>query len=314
MRLKAFAAGTIGIVLSLQAALAAEPVFPPASRVGIVPPQDMVLSKRFTGFENEERAAAITLVEMPAGAYEQLAAGMTKDALRRQGLDVTARETLKVGDATGILVAGAMTGPVKGRKWVLALKGKDLTALLIAQVEGGKDGYSEEQMRDALTSVSLRGPIPLEEQVSALPFRIADKAGFRPVRVMSGNAALFTEGPKDTIEAVEQPIAILAVSLQPPPRAGEPREQFARAALYSNEVLKDIVLERADSFRLKGQDWHEIVARAKDRASGEPVVVMQTIRFDSDRYVRMVGVVRDEKREQVMPRFRTLIDSIDMNP
>jgi len=314
MRLKGFAAATIGFALSLQAALAAEPVFPPASRVGLVPPEDMVLSKRFTGFENPDRAAAITVVEMPREAYDQLAAGLTKDALKRQGLDVTARETLKIGDASGLLVAGAMTGPVKGRKWVLAVKGKDLTALLIAQVQGGSDGYSEDEMRKALTSVALRGPVSIEEQISALPFRIGDKAGFRPVRVISGNSILLTDGPKDTIQAVEQPIAILAASLQPPPPPGETRDRFAKAALYTNEVLEDIVLERSDSFRLKGQDWHEIVARAKEKASGNPVAVMQTIRFDSDRYVRMVGLVRDEQRTEIMRRFRTMIDSVELTP
>jgi hypothetical protein len=311
---RGFVAATLGLILSLHAAVAAEPVFPPASRVGIVPPQDMVASKRFTGFENAERAAAISFVEMPAEAYAQLVTGLTKDALKRQGMDVISRENLKFGDKSGVLIAGAMTGPAKGRKWVLAVKGSDMTALLIAQVQGGRDGYSEDQMRSALKSVALRGPVSLEEQISALPFRIGDKAGFRPVRVLSGNSVLFTEGPLDTIKAVEQPIMILAISLQSPPPPGERREQFARAALNSNEVLKEIVFERSESFRFKGQEWHEIVAKAKDAASGEPIVVMQTIRFEPDRYVRMVGLTRTEKRDQILPRFRNVIDAVEMEP
>ncbi|MCC2651810.1 MAG: hypothetical protein K0Q60_1973, partial [Microvirga sp.] len=75
--MKAFAAAALGFALAVQAALAAEPVFPPASRIGIVPPQDMAVSRRFSGFENEEKAAAINLVEMPAQAYEQLVKGFT---------------------------------------------------------------------------------------------------------------------------------------------------------------------------------------------------------------------------------------------
>ena len=55
----------LGFILTPQAAFAAETVFPPASRVGIVPPDDMVLSKRFSGFENTEKATAITISEMP---------------------------------------------------------------------------------------------------------------------------------------------------------------------------------------------------------------------------------------------------------
>ena len=68
--MKAFAAAALGFVLSVQAGFAAEPVFPPASRIGLVPPEDMVVSKRFSGFENPEKATAINFVEMPAEAYE----------------------------------------------------------------------------------------------------------------------------------------------------------------------------------------------------------------------------------------------------
>lgn len=303
----------LGLILTLQGVSAADPVFPPASRVGIVPLDDMVLSKRFSGFENSEKATAITFSEMPPEAYNELAAGLTKDALKRQGIDVTARESLKIGAASGILISGAMTGAVKGRKWVLAVKGADMTALLIAQVEGGADGYSEQQMRKALTSVALRGPVALDEQIAALPFRIGDKAGFRPVRVLAGNSVLLTDGPLDTVRRLEQPVVILAISLAPPP-ISEQRDRFARAALVSNQSIKQVAVERAESFRMKGQEWHETVAKAVDSASGEPIIVMQTIRFDADRYVRMVGIARIDQRAEMLPRFRNVVDSIDMAP
>jgi hypothetical protein len=312
--MKGFAVAAIGLILSMQAALAAEPVYPPASRIGIVPPKDMAVSRRFSGFENEEKAAAINFVEMPAAAYEQLVRGFTKEALKRQGLNETSRETLKLGEKSGLLIGGTMTGPAQGRKWVMAIRGEDIAGLIIAQVRGGNDGYSEAQMREALQTIALRGPVSLDEQLTALPFRLGDKAGFRPVRVMSGNSALFTDGPQDTIKAVEQPVLIVASSLNAPPPAGERRNQFARAALNSNQILKDIKLERSESFRFKGQDWHEIVAKAVEVESGQPVIVMQTIRFEPDRYVRMVGLTRVEQRDQNLPRFRAVIDGVEMNP
>ncbi|QRM30450.1 hypothetical protein [Microvirga sp. VF16] len=312
--MKGFAAAALGLILSAQAAFAAEPVFPPASRIGIVPPEDMIISKRFSGFESEGRAAAINFVEMPAGAYGQLVNGLTKDALKRQGMSETSRENLKLGTRAAVLIGGTMAGPVQGRKWVMAVKDEDLTALVIAQVRGGQDGYSEAQMREALKSIALRGPVSIEEQISALPFRLGDKAGFRPVRVMAGNSVLFTDGPKDTVKAVEQPIFIMAATVNVPVPPAERRKQFAHAALNSNQILKDIKIERSDSFRFKGQDWHEIVAKAVEAESGQPIVVMQTIRFEPDRYVRMVGLTRVEQRDQNLPRFRTVIDGVDLNP
>ena len=117
--------------------MAAEPVFPPASRIGLVPPEEMTVSKRFSGFENPEKAAAINFVEMPADAYQPLVNGLTKDALKRQGMSETSRENLKIGTRTGILIGGTMTGPGAGRKWVMAVKDSGVTALIIAQVRGG---------------------------------------------------------------------------------------------------------------------------------------------------------------------------------
>jgi hypothetical protein len=317
--MRGFAAAVLSVILSCQAlvagaALAAEPVFPAASRIGLVPPDAMILSKRFTGFENEEKAAVITLAEMPPEAYGQLLTGLTKDVLKRQGLSVTSREEVKLGARSGLLIAGTLAGPVSGRKWIMAVKDAGLTALIVAQVPGGQDGYSEAQMRDALKSVALREAVSLDEQVAALPFRIGDRAGFRPVKVLSGNSVLLTDGPKDAIAGVEQPMAILAASLAVPPPVGEQRNRFAQLALNSNRTLKDIRIERSEGFRLRGQDWHEIVARATDTESGQPVVVMQTIRFEPDHYVRMVGLARAESRDQTLPRFRTMIDSVEMEP
>jgi hypothetical protein len=272
----------------------------------------MALSKRFSGFENEERAAAITFAEMPVQAFDQISSGLTKDVLKKQGLELKSRENVKLGSKNGILVSGTMTKEL-GRKWVLLVKDDTMTGLVVAQVEGGQDGYSDAQIRDALKSVSLRNTVTLDEQVSALPFRVSDKAGFRPVRVMSGNSVLFTDGPKDMIKSVEQPIVILAASLQPLPPPGEARKQFAQSALYANRVLKDIRIERSEAFRLKGQDWYEIVAKAVEAESGQPITVMQSIRFDMDGYVRMVGLTREEQRDQNLPRFRAIADGIESN-
>ena len=113
--------------------------------------------------------------------------------------------------------------------------------------------YSEQQMRKALTSVGLRGPVSLDEQISALPFRIGDKAGFRPVRVLAGNSLLLTQGPLDTFKALEQPVVIFAVSLTPAPQANDQRDRFARAALASNQSIKDVAVERARFFASRGR-------------------------------------------------------------
>jgi hypothetical protein len=91
------------------------------------------------------------------------------------------------------------------------------------------------------------------------------------------------------------------------------RNELAREALFSNPALREIVIERADGFRQRGVDWHEIVARAKDAQSGQPVVVMQTLRFSPQNYVRLLGVARADIRDDILPRLRAVADGIEVD-
>lgn len=305
---------TLAFLACAAGALAAEPVYPPGSRVGLTPPKDMVVSKRFAGFENPAKLASITIAEMPPEAYPQLAASLSREALKGQGVTVTSQETLTLGGHPAILIVGDQDGPAKLRKWVLAMGDPETTTLLVAQAANPKDapggGYSDAQMRTALKSVALRAPLSIEEQMTALPFRLGERAGFRPLKVLAGNSLLLTDGPKDVIKNVEQPILVLASSYNPVPPPGDARDQFARAALASTQSLTDVVVERSQGFRQNGQDWHEIVARAKDAPSGQSVVVMQTIRFAPSVTVRMVGLTRTDARDRDLPRFRSVVDSL----
>jgi len=314
---KSLAAAVLGYLVFLSAALAADPVYPPGSRVGLIPPKDMVVSKRFSGFENPAKLASITIAEMPPEAYAQLAASLSRETLKSQGVTVTSHETLTIGGHPAVLIAGDQEGAAKLRKWVLALGDPATTTLLVAQStgtkEGASSGYSDAQMRAALKSVALRAPLSVDEQMAALPFHLGDRAGFRPLKVLAGNSLLLTDGPKEVIKNVEQPILIVAASYNPVPPPGEGRDQFARTALAATQSLTDLVIERSQDFRQNGQDWHEIVARAKDASSSQEVVVMQTIRFAPAVTVRMVGLTRTEARDQNIPRFGAVVDSLQID-
>jgi hypothetical protein len=298
------------LVTSLAAA-AAGPVFPPGSRIGMAPLPDTAISKRFTGFEDPAKGLAFTFVEMPPEAFQELAAGLTAERLKDQGVALKTREELKLGDRNAVLVAGEQSlGQTAVRKWLLVVEDPSMTAFVIAQAIGADAQRPDAEIKAALASVAIRPPLALEEQIKALPFRVTDRAGFRPVRVMAGNSLLLTDGPKDTVAGAEQAIIIVAQSTNPAP-PGPQRDGFARQALFANGIFKDLVLERAQGFRQRGSDWHEIVARGTDVQSGEPIVLTQTIRFAPDHYVRMLGVVKADARDAALPRFRTVFDGVE---
>jgi hypothetical protein len=248
---------------------------------------------------------------MPAEAYPSVAASFGDEALKTQGFTLTSRDKIKIGNADATLVSG--TQNESGRavpKTILLTADPTLTALVIAQSPVGAPAVEGERLRAALKTVALRPPLSMDEQLKALPFRLADLANFRPVRAMAGNSILLTDGPSDVVRNAEQPVVIVAQSFAPAPVAADQRDAFARAALGQNALLKDIVFERAQGFRLGGADWHESVAKAKDGHSDQPVIVLQSIRFSQDGYLRTLGVAKVDQRDDVMPRFRRIVDGL----
>ena len=78
-----------GLILSAQAAPRPSRSFRRPRGSASCRLDDMVLSEALQRLRELGEAAAITFMEMPAEAYDQLAAGLTKDALKRQGIDVS---------------------------------------------------------------------------------------------------------------------------------------------------------------------------------------------------------------------------------
>ena len=297
-------------LIAAGSAFAADRVFPRGSRIGLVPPADMDVQRGLTGFRNVRTGASILAIEMPPDAFPSLAATLSDDALKMQGFALKGRDAPTIGSTKAILVTGEQTD--NGRtvqKTLLLAADPGMTALVVGQLPQGASPQDLASLEAALKTVAFRSPLTIDEQVASLPFRIGDIAGFRPIRAMAGNSILLTDGPSDVIREAAQPVLIVAQSFGPPP-AVEQREAFARQALISNNFIKDAVIERSQPFRQAGGDWHEIVAKAKEMGSGMPVVVMQTIRFDRDGYMRSIGIVRAEDRDGTLPRFRKLVDSI----
>ena len=67
------------LVASLHQAFAADPVFPPGSRVGLTPLVGLVPSKAFAGFESEDHGVKVLVAELPAEAYNEVAKAFKSD-------------------------------------------------------------------------------------------------------------------------------------------------------------------------------------------------------------------------------------------
>ena len=310
--LVALLAAIFGIWAGLAAfnpAASAEPVFPPGMRVGLEPAGDLILSKRFPGFEDTDRKTAISILELPARGYEEIERSAFGKQ-QQQGLLDLKRESFPFASGIGFLISGhAIDNGITLHKWFLlaSVYGKDIAVLINVEVPAAASTiYTDAVIRKALASVTFR-PTPLQEQLGMLPFVLSEMAGFRVMQALPGGGVILTDGPANDIN--KQPYMIISVGPGAPSDPGE-RGKFAREMLAS-APMRELNVTVADAMRIGGSQGYEIRAQAKG-LDGAPLALVQWIRFGSGGFLRIIGVSRTDEWDALFTRFRAVRDGIEM--
>jgi len=292
-------------------AAGAEPVFPLGLRIGLEPAGDLKLSARFPGFEDADRKVAITILDLPARAYDELE--RSAFAPNQPGLSDLKRESFPFAGGVGFLISGSVRqNGVTLHRWFLLASGagsnvQDLSMLINVEVpEAALSVYSDAVIRKTLASVTLR-PAPIQEQLGLLPFKLNELAGFRVTQAVPGGGVILTDGPSDDIS--KQPYIIVSIGRGAPDERDE-RGNFARDLLAS-APLRELSVTLAEPMRLAGLPGFEIRAQAVG-PDGVPVSLVQWVRFGSGGFLRVVGVGRKEDWDTLFTRFRAVRDGIDL--
>src|SRR3954471_7802809 len=111
---------TLIFVVFGTAALAAEPVFPPGSRIGLVPPPGMTSAASFQGFEDRANRVVLLISEVSAQTYDKIAQDFTPEVIRASGMEEISRESLPLaaGEALLVVTRQGQDGTAL-RKWAL---------------------------------------------------------------------------------------------------------------------------------------------------------------------------------------------------
>lgn len=294
-------------------AQAADVVYPAGSRVGLVPPPGMTISQSFAGFEDRDKRVALVIVALPAAAYPEIDKSITPESLQKQGVTLEAREdiTHPLGKAFLILGNQQIEGQ-RIRKWILLVSAGELTALITAQVpENAQSAYPDAAIRAALMTASVRPTVPVEEQLSLLPFRLSQLAGFKVGGVIAGRAVMLTDGkPDPSVKGIDTHI-LVAIAVGAPAQAAD-RGRFAHEVFEGVPNLKDVRINSSESLRIGGVQGHQIMARGRDGATGDEVTIVQWLRFGGSAYLHLVGVARSEGWTQAYARFRQVRDGIEL--
>ena len=288
----------------------AEVVYPAGLRVGLEPPGDMKLMARAPGFEDVESKARIAVLDLPAGAYEDLERSAFEK--NQAGLEDVKRESFPFASGIGFLVSGhAKENGVTVYKWFLLAKSVagpvlDLTTLISVEVpESARAIYTDAVVRKALTSVSFRAA-PIQEQLGLLPFTLGELAGFRVMQVLAAGGVIITDGPTDNL--TQQPYMIISVGAGAPQEPTD-RGRFARDMLAS-APLRELKVTLGEAMRINNGPGYEIRAQAKG-LDGTPVTLVQWLRFGGSGFLRIVGVSRADAWDTYFTRFRAVRDGIE---
>jgi hypothetical protein len=289
---------------------AAEATFPLGSRIGLTPPTGFSASNAFPGFEDRDRKAAILLFELPREAYTEIEKSMTVDNLKKQGLTVEKREDFTIDGGKAFLVTATQdTGGSKLGKWLLLASIGDVTAMVNAQIpEAAMSAYPDAAIRSALASVKVR-PTPIEEQLSLLPFKAQELAGFRVIEVAENKTLVLADRPQDATDVIQYPQMVIGAAATPTIEPND-RANFAREAMSTLTAFTDMRITFSEPMRLGGQQGYEIRVDAKDVRTGTDVSIVQWLRFGTGGVVRMVGVAPKDKWAAAFPRFRAIRDGI----
>lgn len=289
-------------------ASAQQAVFPAGARAGLVPPAGFALAANFVGFENQELGGAILIGDLPVGSVPGLLATYTPDGLAKGG--IRAKEgaaAWPVVGGEGHIVRGQQdSGGVTYRRWLVLARTKDTGALVSAMVPEAAADKVASRIEAALRTIAFRAPPSLDEQIAALPFRVGDLAGFRPILATGGLSLLLTEGPADDPPGATQPLVYLLAN---PSGAQGGRTQtlaLARRLFETTPTLRQIEATKTED----GDATSRIEGKAIVARSGDEVELVQIVRFENGGYMKSVGIWRRGEAPRFRERFERLVGSI----
>lgn len=301
----------VGVLLTT-APVAAAPVFPKSSGVGLEPPAGMVEADRFLGFIDGR--ASIVISELPPQAYAQVAGKKEQFAARVEGARI---EDFKVAGADAFLIVGKQEAAgLTFRRWVVIIGDPSETAIVTAQVPAEVPAddkrYGDAAILAALHTIVVRPRPDLAAQVAALPFAIGDEADFRPVLTSAGNAVVLTDGPRDHDPAFTQPIIAVDTDLdfrEAPP--GQDREAFARQRFLdvAKRHVEKVSILGSKLSQENGDDVVRIDATGSKPPSQKPAALIGYMRFTKGGFVRTLCILPQQTHAEYAARCAQLAGS-----
>lgn len=289
---------------------AADAVFPPGARIGLVPAAGLTPAKDFLGFQSEDGKTKVGLAEIPPAAFESVDAAY-KEAKPAPGAGIKPEPFDTASGKKGYLAVETGTdGATAVKTYSLILPAENFSAYLLVQTrDDGALKLSDEAVRAMLATAVVRASVPVEEQLALLPFKVTDLAGFKTVRNLALNASVLLTDGSETTTLDGAPYIVIG-TVPSAPASPDERARFAQQAAAAIPGLREARITSNEPLRIDGTPGFETRISAVTGKNDTPVTIVQWLRFGSGATLRIVASATTADWPKAFPRFRAVRDGI----
>jgi hypothetical protein len=290
-------------------AFAADPVFPPGAKVGMVPLVGLAPAKSFIGFETEDKGVKVVVADLPAEAYGEVANAFKTNPggtgnIKPQSIETTAG----LGYYTVEDARDAQSGNV--RRYSMIVPGIAFSGYVAVQVpENASKIYTDDAIRQMFATAIVRKEVPIDEQLGMLPFRVRELSDFKNVRTLAPGAAVVVADGDETTGFETAPFMIIGI-IGTMPATPDDRGRFAQQIAQTIPGMRDARITMSEPVRIDGQAGYETRIDATSGKDNTPVTIVQWLRFGAQSSLRIVGSSPRDQWTKAFPRFRAVRDGI----
>lgn len=291
-------------------AFAADAVFPKGGRVGLVPIEGLVPAVNFPGFQATDQRVKVVVTELPKDAFAKVEAAF-KASPEAPGRPKLESIELPSGNKAFLTRETATEDGSGVRRFSLIVGGASFAGYVAAQVpDPAPPAFSDEAMRNMLTSVTLRLSVPPEEIADLLPFKMTEFGGFKNVRTLPpGNTLVLTDAVDE--ESLDTAPYMLIGIMASAPTTPDDRGRFAQQTITSLPGLREARITSSEPLRIEGTPGFETRMDAVTGKDNTPVTIVQWLRFGSgNSTLRIVAGAKRSDWLASLTRFRAVRDGI----
>jgi len=288
-------------------AVAEDVTFPPGARVGLMPLVGLSVAKTFTGFESEDQSVKVLVAELPPDAYGEVANAFKANPAVAGGVKPDSIET-PVGTAY-YTAENATEGGSAVRRYSMILSGGAFAGYVAVQIpENASKVYTDDAVRKMFASANIRKEVPVNEQLSLMPFKVTELGSFKNVRTLAPGAALILADRDETEGFEPAPFMVIGVIGATPPEPDD-RARFAQEAATRIPGVREARITMSEPIRIEGQQAYETRLDAVSGKENTKVTIVQWLKF-GPAMMRIVGSSPRDQWTSAFPRFRAVRDGI----